>query len=137
MHKKPRPFLHVRYLTENTHVYISLYSTSEKPTAEIIPKAYPPLQPGDHFTLTCLVSYPNAEVKWKKNGATLIRRAYLERFGDEGTFVVVNVEPEDSGYYACEAVNPAGSALSSAVEIRVRDKMASTAGEVFFFYYFY
>ena len=113
-------------------VYLSLYLTLEKPTAEIIPKSYLPLQPGDYFILTCVVNDPNAEVKWKKNGTTVTRRADIERNGDKSTFVMENVEPEDSGFYACEAVNLAGSTLSSTVEIKVRDRMASTAGEVFF-----
>ena len=113
--------------------FISLFLTVEKPTARIIPKSYLPLRPGDHFTLTCVVSDPNAEVKWKKNGATVTLRDDIKRNDDESTFVKENVEPEDSGYYACEAVNQAGSALSSTVEIRVRDKMASTAGEVFIY----
>ena len=71
-------------------------------------------------------------MKWKKNGTTITGRADIKRNGDESTFVIENVKPEDSGYYACEAVNQAGSALSSTVEIKVRDKMASTEGEVFF-----
>ena len=115
-------------------VYISLYLTSEKPAAEIIPKSYLPLKPGDHFTLTCVVNDPNAKVKWKKNGATVTRRADIKKEGNKGTFLIENVEPEDSGYYACEAVNQAGPALSSTVEISVRGKMASTAGEVFFLF---
>ena len=104
----------------------------EKPTAEIIPKSYLPLQSGDHLRLTCVVSDATAQVKWKKNGATVTGRADIKRNSDKNTFVIENVEPEDSGNYACEAVNQAGSALSSTVEIRVRGKMASTAGEVFF-----
>ena len=115
-------------------VYISLSSTSEKPAAEIIPKSYPTLQTGHHFTLTCVVSDATAEVKWKKNGVTVTGRADIKRNSDKSTFVIENVEPEDSGYYACEAVNQAGSALSSTVEIRVRRKMTSTAGEVFFLF---
>ena len=115
-------------------VYISLYLTSEKPTAEISPKSYLPLQTGDHFILTCVVNDPNAEVKWKKNGTTVTQRADIKRNDDKRTFVIEKVELEDSGYYACEAVNLAGSALSSTVEIRVKDKMASSAGELFFLF---
>ena len=80
-----------------------------------------------------MVNDHNAEVKWKKNGVTVTRRADIKRDGEKSTFVIENAEPEDSGHYACEAVNQAGSALSLAVEIKVRDKMASTAGKVFFF----
>lgn len=113
-------------------VYISLSLISEKPAAEIIPKSYPTLLTGQDFVLTCEVSDATAEVKWKKNDATVTGRADIKRNGDNSIFVIENVEPEDSGYYACEAVNQAGSALSSTVEIRV--KMASTAGEVFFLF---
>ena len=84
--------------------------------------------------MTCVVNDRNAEVKWKKNGTTVNRRADIERNGDQSTFVMEDVEPEDSGFYACEAVNLAGSALSSTVEIRVKDKTASTEGEVFFLF---
>ena len=105
---------------------------SEKPNADIFPKSYPILQPGDHFTLTCEVSDATTDVKWKKNGATVTGRADIKRNGDKSTFLIKNVEPEDSGNYGCEAVNLAGSALSPTVEIKVRDKMASTEGEVFF-----
>lgn len=84
--------------------------------------------------MTCVVSDPNAEVKWNKNGTTVTGRANIKRNDVGSTFVKENVAPEDSGYYACEAVNQAGSALSSSVEIRVRGEMASTAGEVFFLF---
>ena len=111
----------------------SLCLTSEKPTAEIYPESYLPLQPGDHFTLTCVVNEATAEVNWKKNGASVTERANIKKNGDKSTFVIENVEPEDSGNYACEAVNQAGSAVSSTVEIRVKDKTASAAGEMLLF----
>ena len=81
--------------------------------------------------MTCVVSDPNAEVRWKENGTTVTRRAHIERKGEKSTFVMENVKPEDSGCYACEAVNLAGSALSLTVEIKVMGKLAYTAGEVF------
>ena len=71
-------------------------------------------------------------MKWKKNGATVTRRDDVSRSCDKSIFVIKHVKPEDSGVYACEAVNQAGSALSSTVKITVTGKIASTAGEVFF-----
>ena len=78
---------------------------------------------GDALTLTCRVNKVTLQIKWKKNGASEIPRAQIgPRVGDESTLYIANVEPGDSGDYACEAHNRA-DIVSSTVKITVRGKI--------------
>lgn len=79
----------------------------------------------DKLTLTCTVSETTAEIKWMKNGVSVSPRGEINQNGYKSTLVIKGVETDDSGFYSCEAHNQAGSMMSSAVEIRVRGKLAS------------
>ncbi|XP_071202294.1 B-cell receptor CD22-like [Salvelinus alpinus] len=90
----------VKYDPRNTSVSVS-------PSGEIVE--------GSSVTLTCSsdANPPVDKYTWyKKNGASLT--------GSENTFLITNINSEDSGEYYCEAENKYGRLNSSSVSVDVQ-----------------
>ena len=94
------------------------FLSSEKPTVTMSPKVHPSLVEGERLTLTCRANEATKEIRWTKDDLPVNSRANIYPIGNNSTLVIENVLTSDSGRYACEARNDAGSA-SSSVDVRV------------------
>ncbi|KAK2571226.1 Tyrosine kinase receptor Cad96Ca [Acropora cervicornis] len=98
----------------------------EKPTVTMSPKVHPSLVEGERLTLTCRANEATKEIRWTKDDLPVNSRANIYPIGNNSTLVIENVLTSDSGRYACEARNDAGSA-SSSVDVRVTAAPAAPA----------
>ncbi|XP_067025669.1 hemicentin-1-like [Acropora muricata] len=94
----------------------------EKPTVTMSSKPQLSLREGERLTLTCQANEATKKIRWTKDGVPVNKRANIYAVGDNSTLVIENVLTSDSGKYSCEAINKAGSTLSS-VDITVTDKI--------------
>lgn len=60
---------------------------------------------GDDVTLHCELSKPGVPVEWRKGGLVLKpgKQYEMKQEGCIQELCIRNVEPEDSGYYTCDA----------------------------------
>ncbi|XP_050925907.1 obscurin isoform X3 [Lates calcarifer] len=60
---------------------------------------------GDDITLRCEVSKPGVRVEWRKGGMVLQpgKKYQMRQKGCVQELCIQNLEPEDSGYYTCDA----------------------------------
>ena len=60
---------------------------------------------GDDITLSCEMSKPGAHVEWRKGGVVLQegKKYQTKQEGCVQELCIRNVEPEDNGYYTCDA----------------------------------
>ncbi|XP_067109219.1 obscurin [Osmerus mordax] len=60
---------------------------------------------GDDITLSCEMSKPGAHVEWRKGGVVLQegKKYQMKQEGCVQELCIRNVEPEDNGYYTCDA----------------------------------
>lgn len=60
---------------------------------------------GDDITLHCELSKPNVRVEWRKGGVVLQpgKKYAMKQEGRVQELCIHNLEPEDSGYYTCDA----------------------------------
>lgn len=60
---------------------------------------------GDDITLRCELSKPGVRVEWRKGGMVLQpgKKYEMRQEGCIQELCIRNVEPEDSGYYTCDA----------------------------------
>ncbi|CAN9502812.1 unnamed protein product [Ophioblennius macclurei] len=67
---------------------------------------------GDDVTLSCEVSKPGVRVEWRKGGVVLHpgNKYKIKQDGKVRELQISNLDPEDSGYYTCDA----GDALTTA-----------------------
>ncbi|KAL9954556.1 hypothetical protein ACROYT_G042112 [Oculina patagonica] len=79
----------------------------ELPAADVIPK-HPTLTVGDELVLTCKVNKATLEIKWKKDGASEIPRAQIDKREGISILSIPKVVTSDRGEYSCEAHNKAG-----------------------------
>ncbi|KAJ7323793.1 hypothetical protein OS493_030582, partial [Desmophyllum pertusum] len=92
------------------------------PTADVTPNPYPTLMVGDELRLMCKVNEATLEIKWKKDGDPISRRARIDtRIDDKwSNLFIAEVVEGDSGLYSCEARNRPGIVARSTVGIVVR-----------------
>ena len=76
------------------------------------------LRESERLTLTCQANAATKEIRWTKDDLPVNKRANIYAVGDNSILVIEKVLASDSGKYSCEAINKAGSALSS-VDITV------------------
>lgn len=104
--------------TNSKKVKLCFYILDEprNTTITVIPSSM--VKEGEDVTLICSTyGSPTPAVFWKKRQADGTSELILER----DTLTITNVQPEDMGYYECEAVNLAGKE-SKATEIVVQGK---------------
>ncbi|XP_042345844.1 B-cell receptor CD22 [Plectropomus leopardus] len=85
-----------------------------KPEVEVIPGASVVKQ-GDKMILTCFVKRSSPQPStyvWRLNGKAIVRETTHQH-------VVERTEPENSGFYICEATNTVGTGKSQEVQIIV------------------
>ena len=60
---------------------------------------------GDDVTLRCELSKPGVRVEWRKGGIVLQpgKKCEMRQEGCVRELCIRNLEPEDSGYYTCDA----------------------------------
>lgn len=60
---------------------------------------------GDDITLRCKLSKPAVRVEWRKGGMVLqpSKKYEMRQEGCVQKLCIWNLEPEDSGYYTCDA----------------------------------
>lgn len=60
---------------------------------------------GNDITLDCELSKPGVRVEWRKGGMVLEsgRKYEMRQEGCVQELCIRNLEPEDSGYYTCDA----------------------------------
>ncbi|XP_037642968.1 obscurin isoform X42 [Sebastes umbrosus] len=74
---------------------------------------------GDDVTLRCELSKPRVRVEWRKGGIVLQpgKKCEMRQEGCVQELCIRNVEPEDSGYYTCDAGDQLTTA-SLAVQVK-------------------
>lgn len=60
---------------------------------------------GDDVTMHCELSKPGVRVDWRKGGVVLqpSKKYEIRQKGCIQELCILNLEPEDSGYYTCDA----------------------------------